>query len=107
MQTFIIRKVRWTSINVLLFLLVASPALFASSRGEIHGIAVSPDGKTLAVAYMKGKTGFIYMISMETGVASRLTDAKAGKESSPAFSADGRLLWHIHTSPIKQASELS
>ncbi|MGB8060849.1 MAG: hypothetical protein WCF26_02995 [Candidatus Sulfotelmatobacter sp.] len=74
---------------LLLFLLV-SAACAANPRGEIHGVAVSPDGKTIAVAYMKGKTGFIYRIATETGIAARLTDAKTGKESSPAFSPDGK-----------------
>lgn len=81
-----------------LLLIVLPAASGASPRGEIHGVAVSPDGKTTAVAYMKGKTGFIYMISMETGIASRLTDAKTGTESSPAFSADGKLLAYSYVS---------
>lgn len=42
MCTSTITKLRRTSVNVLLFLLVASLAVFAGSRGEIHGVAVSP-----------------------------------------------------------------
>jgi Tol biopolymer transport system component len=66
--------------------------------GEIDGIAISPDGKTMAVAYMKGNTAFIYKIDMETGIASRLTDATTGEESSPAFSADGKLFAYSYVS---------
>ena len=35
----------------------------------------------------KGSTAFIYKISVDTGNATRLTTAKGGYESSPAFSA--------------------
>jgi Tol biopolymer transport system component len=97
MPTSTIRK-PWASVSVLLFLLVVSPVIFASSRGEIHGIAVSPDGKTMAVAYVQGNSSFIYKISMGTGIASRLTDATNGKESSPAFSPDGKLLAYSYVS---------
>jgi Tol biopolymer transport system component len=51
-----------------------------------------PDGKAIAVTYDKGGPRFIYKIAMDTGTATRLTDAKTGKESSPAFSADGKLI---------------
>ena len=81
-----------------LLLIVVPATCAANPRGEVHGIAVSPDGKTMAVAYMKGNTGFIYKIDMETGIASRLTNAKTGKESSPAFSADGKLLAYSYVS---------
>jgi Tol biopolymer transport system component len=97
-QVMSMSKMPWISRSALLLLLVVRPAMSGSSRGEIHGVAVSPDGKTIAVAYMKGNTGFIYKISIETGIASRLTDAKSGKESSPAFSADGKLFAYSYVS---------
>ncbi len=83
----------------LLLLPIYLPSAYAGNpRGEIHGIAVSPDAKTMAVAYMKGNSGFIYKIDMETGIASRLTEAKTGKESCPAFSADGKLFAYSYVS---------
>jgi len=77
-----VRFLRFVVRGGFVLLLIVVPATCAANpRGEVHGIAVSPDGKTMAVAYMKGNTGFIYKIDMETGIASRLTNAKTGKES--------------------------
>jgi Tol biopolymer transport system component len=56
----------------------------------MQSVAVSADGKFVAVAYEKDHTSFIYRIAMDTGNATRLTDAKTGAESCPDFSADGR-----------------
>jgi Tol biopolymer transport system component len=77
----------------LLFLCVVPPATcIASPKGQMRGVAVSPDGKLIAVAYVQGRSRFIYKIAMDSGIATRLTDAKAGQESGPAFSADGKLI---------------
>jgi Tol biopolymer transport system component len=56
----------------------------------MKSINLSPDGKIVAVEFKKGSTAFIYKVSADTGDATRLTTAKAGHESSPAFSADGK-----------------
>jgi Tol biopolymer transport system component len=53
-------------------------------------IALSPDGKTIAIDVKTSRTSFIYLVPADTGIALRLTNAKAGKEGSPAFSADGK-----------------
>jgi Tol biopolymer transport system component len=75
----------------LLFLFVVPPMICAAnSRGQMRGVAVSPDGKILAITYLKDGTVRIYKIVMDTGNATRLTDAKTGEESSPAFSSDGK-----------------
>jgi Tol biopolymer transport system component len=57
----------------------------------MRGVAVSPDGKIIAVTCARGRARFIYKIDIDTGIATRLTDVRTGKESSPAFSADGKL----------------
>jgi Tol biopolymer transport system component len=62
----------------------------ANSSGTIESVGISPDGKLVAVAFKKGSTSFIYRIDVDTGNATRLTNAKSGYESSPAFSADGK-----------------
>jgi Tol biopolymer transport system component len=76
------------------FLLFLFPCLlFASDRnrpGQIRSLGISPDGKVVAVDFGKGGSSFIYMIPVDTGNASRLTDAKSGAESGPAFSLDGK-----------------
>jgi Tol biopolymer transport system component len=57
--------------------------------GKITSVAISPDGKLVAVALEKDSTSFIYKIAVDSGVATRLTEATDGEESSPAFSSDG------------------
>ena len=74
---------------ILLFLLCPMICL-GQSPDHIRSVAVSPDGKIIAVDFEKGGASFIYKIAVETGSVTRLTDAKAGKESSPAFSPDGK-----------------
>jgi len=75
----------------LFLLLLFLPASYAgTSAGQIRSVAISPDGKLIAVDFGKGNSSFIYEISVDTGVATRLTDAKDGEESSPSFSADGK-----------------
>src|SRR5690348_18305454 len=75
----------------LLALLLYAPATGAPSlKGQISQVAISPDGKLVAVVFRKGSTSFIYKIDVGTGTAARLTAIKAGTESDPAFSADGK-----------------
>ena len=74
---------------ILLFLLRPMICL-GKSPDHIRSVAVSPDGKIIAVDFEKGGASFIYKIAVETGSATRLTDAKTGTESSPAFSPDGK-----------------
>jgi len=73
----------------LTFLLTATVCAGATPN-HMESIAVSPDGKFIAVTYEKNHTRFIYKIAVDSGIASRLTDAKTGEESSPSFSADGK-----------------
>ncbi len=61
-----------------------------NKTGQIRSLGVSPDGKLIAVDFGKGSTSFIYKIAVDTGNATRLTDAKSGAESGPAFSPDGK-----------------
>ena len=56
----------------------------------MHEVAISSDGKLVAVVFGKDSNSFIYKVAVDTGVATRLTDATAGMESCPAFSADGK-----------------
>ncbi len=70
----------------------------SSSSGQIRSLAVSPDGKLIAVEFAKGNTSFIYKIPVETGKATRLTNAKTGVESRPAFSSDGKRIAYSYSS---------
>lgn len=76
--------------GLLLLCLLTRIAYGGSSSGQIRSVAVSPDGKLIAVDIEKGSTSFIYEIAVDTGNATRVTSAKTGQESSPAFSPDGK-----------------
>jgi len=67
-----------------------------SSSHQIRSAAISPDGKLVALDLHKDNTSFIYKIAVDTGVATRLTDAKDGEESSPAFSPDGKRIAYAY-----------
>jgi len=81
------------------FLLFLSSLVTCSgkSSGQIRSLALSPDGKVIAVDFGKGDTSFIYKVTVDTGKASRLTDAKTGQESFPSFSSDGKKIAYSYS----------
>ena len=86
---------RWFSFSFLLLLL---PSLLYGDNysGRIESVAISPNGKLVAVEFAKAGSSFVYVVPVDTGIASRLTNAKTGKEGSPAFSADGKRVVFTH-----------
>src|SRR5271169_5371520 len=80
---------------ILLFFL-ARTAYGGSSRCQITSVAVSPDGKLIALVAERGTTSFIYRVAVDTGAAIRLTDAKSGEESNPSFSPDGQRIAYTY-----------
>jgi Tol biopolymer transport system component len=96
---FAIRELRaaW-----LLLFLLAPLAHSSDSSGRIKSLAVSPDGKLIAVEFAKGNTSFIYKIQVDTGRATKLTNAQSGEESTPAFSPDGERIAYSYL-PAKAA----
>jgi Tol biopolymer transport system component len=89
----------------LLFLLTL-PAFSSDTSGQIRSLAISPDGKLIAVEFAKGNTSFIYTISSNTGTATRLTSAKTGLESRPAFSPDGKRIAYSYSPGDKAHSSI-
>jgi len=75
-----------------MLLLLAMPCLSYSrdSSGQMGSLAISPDGKSIAVDFGTDGGSFIYVIPIDTGIARRLTNAKDGTELGPSFSADGK-----------------
>lgn len=82
--------------GLLFLLLFPSLTYSAASSGRIESVSVSPDGKLIAVSFAKGTTSFIYTIAVDTGAATRITDAKDGEEASPTFSPDGKRIVYTY-----------
>lgn len=97
---------RLLTVGFLLLLLDLPATCAANSKGQMGGVAISPDGKLVAVVFQKDSTSFIYKIDVDTGIATRLTDAKAGAEADPAFSADGRRIAFIYRPAGTSHSEI-
>ena len=84
--------------SLLLLFLIAPIARAGTPAGQIDSVSISPDGKTLAVAYEEDHTIFIYKIAVDSGIATRLTNATRGEETSPAFSPDGKRIAYTYWS---------
>jgi Tol biopolymer transport system component len=79
-----------------LLLLLTSTSYGRSARWQITSVAVSPDGRLIALVAEKNNTSLIYTVAVNTGVATRLTDAKDGEENSPSFSPDGKRIAYTY-----------
>lgn len=75
---------------------IASPCAWHGD--SITGFAVSPDGRTLAVAYVgSGPYGALYVVDLRNATA-RLVLERPGRDlTEPAFSPDGRQLAFVET----------
>ena len=82
--------------GLLLLFLLARICYGGTSAYQIESLAVSPDGKVIAIDIKKGGSAFIYTAAVDTGVAVRLTKAATGEETSPTFSADGKQIAFSH-----------
>jgi len=72
----------------------------------MESVAVSPDGRLLAIDFGDDSTSFVYKIDVESGNATRLTDTKVGRESSPAFSPDGKRISYSYSRGKGQPSSV-
>lgn len=84
--------------QVLLFLTLVTSFLHGGdSPSRIRSVAISPDGKLIAVDYGNGQASYIYKVPVDTGVATRMTNARNGNESAPAFSPDGKRIAYSYS----------
>ena len=74
-------------VSVVLFALTAWSE---TPPGRMESVSVSPDGKTIAVDFKKGKTSHIFLVALATGNATRLINDNKGEESDLSFSPDGK-----------------
>jgi Tol biopolymer transport system component len=98
--------IRALRLALFLLFLLTHLAFSSDSSGRIKSLAISPDGKLLAVEFAKGNTSFIYKISSDTGTGTRLTSAKTGLESRPAFSPDGKRIAYSYSPGDKAHSTI-
>lgn len=97
---------RFLTIGFLLLLLDLPATCATDSVGQMRGVTISPDGKLLAVVVQKNNSSFIYKIAVDTGIATRLTNAKIGEESSPNFSADGNRIAFTYKPAVASQPEI-
>jgi Tol biopolymer transport system component len=77
-----------------------------ASRGRMESVSVSPDGKTIAVDFIKGKTSHIFLIALDSGNATRLTNDSKGEESDLSFSPDGKRIAFTYFPPDGERSRI-
>ena len=83
-------------LTLLLFLALAHTSYGGKASFQIGSLALSPDGKVIAVDVSEGGTSFIYKVAVDSGIATRLTNATTGEETSPSFSADGKSIAYAY-----------
>jgi Tol biopolymer transport system component len=69
----------------------------ARNGGAIGSFALSPDGRAILLSRREKDWAFLYIVSLDSGAAARLTRASAGFESSPSFSPDGKQIAYALT----------
>ena len=69
---------------------------------RVERVRISPDGKSLAVNYSRGKNTFIYVVEVATGKATRLTRNLDATEIAGSFTPDGKQLLYTNRAALDQ-----
>jgi Tol biopolymer transport system component len=77
-----------------------------TSRGRMDSVSVSPDGKIIAVDFIKDKRSHIFLIALDSGNATRLTKDNKGEESDLSFSPDGKRIAYTYFPPDDERSRI-
>jgi len=72
----------------------------------MESVSISPDGKTIAVDFIESKTSHIFLIALDTGKATRLTNDNKGQESDLNFSPDGKHIAYTYFPPNGEGSRI-
>jgi hypothetical protein len=75
-------------------------------EGAIGDSAISPDGHSLLLSRTINNTTFLYRVSLDTGAALRLTQAKSGVETSPSLSPDGKQIAFVYQQSASDHSRI-
>jgi Tol biopolymer transport system component len=89
-----------------LLTVVACDVFATNDSPAMQRVLLSANGKLIAVDYSHDKTAFIYLVSVETGGATRLTQRTDGNEAAGAFSADGSHLAYTYWPPAESHPQI-
>lgn len=84
------------AIVILAVAAVAHVSYGHKSPHQIQSVAISPNGKLLAIVYGDETHSFIYEVAVDTRKISRLTAAASGEELNPSFSPDGKQIAYAY-----------
>jgi Tol biopolymer transport system component len=86
--------------------LLALTAGSETSPGRMESVSVSPDCKTIAVDFIKGKASHIFLIALDTSNATPLINDNKGEESNLTFSPDGKHIAYTYFPPNGERSRI-
>ena len=93
------RKIHLTMLVINLVIAGSLVILVGCSRpkSRFESLTVSPDGTNILGVYFHSGSSFIYNIPVDTGKATRFTNATKGFEGAPSFSVDGKRIAYSYS----------
>jgi len=94
-------------LSLVLLSLFAIDSYGAKGSPTVEFVSISPDGTQLAAVIRNGNRSSIYLVSVESGQAQRLTKSQDGDELTPSFSADGKQIAFVWLPASAKHSQIS